>query len=237
MSLSRTAERALAAYGGADRWRKARAAEATVTVGGLLFRLKRRMPAPRARVRTEIWRPYTRIDPIGSSGAIGVLEDPDVRLEAPGGEAVAHRRGARDYFPYGRRWFSWDELDLAYFMGYALWNYFALPALLLRDDVTWTEVSEGVLKPRFPAHLPTHGRDQRLLFDRETGLLRRYDYRPEVVVGMIPLTVGNLVLEHAVWEGIPYPSKRRVTQIRHGDGRLLGRPVMVTIEVEGWRLL
>ncbi len=150
---------------------------------------------------------------------------------------MAHRRGARDYFPYERRWFSWDELDLAYFMGYALWNYFALPALLLRDDVTWTEVSEGVLKPRFPAHLPTHGRDQRLLFDRETGLLRRYDYRPEVVVGMIPLTVGNLVLEHAAWEGIPYPFKRRVTPIRHGDGRLLGRPVMVTIEVEGWRLL
>jgi hypothetical protein len=94
-----------------------------------------------------------------------------------------------------------------------------------------------VLVPHFPAHLPTHGRDQRLLFDRETGLLQRYDYRPEVVVGALPLTVGNLVLEHAVSEGVPYPSRRRVTPIRRKDARLLGRPVMVTIEVEDWRLL
>jgi hypothetical protein len=238
MNLSRTAERALTAYGGADRWREARAVEATVTVGGLLFRLKRRMPVPRARVRTEIWRPRARIDPIGQSGAVGVLEALDVRIETPGGgETAAHRRDARAYFPYGRRWFAWDELDLAYFLGYAFWNYFALPALLLRDDVAWTEASEGVLVPRFPAHLPTHGRDQRLLFDRETGLLRRYDYRPEVVVGALPLTVGNLVLEHAVSEGVPYPSRRRVTPIRRKDARLLGRPVMVTIEVEDWRLL
>ena len=58
MELSKTAKRALAAYGGADRWRQAGAAEATVTVGSLLFRLKRRMPFPRARVRTEIWHPH-----------------------------------------------------------------------------------------------------------------------------------------------------------------------------------
>ena len=57
MELSKTAKRALAAYGGADRWRQAGAAEATVIVGGLLFRLKRRMPFPRARVRTEICTP------------------------------------------------------------------------------------------------------------------------------------------------------------------------------------
>jgi hypothetical protein len=92
-------------------------------------------------------------------------------------------QGRPRLLPYGRRCFAWDELDLAHFLGYAFWNCFALPALLLRDDVAWMEASEGVLVPRFPAHLPTHGRDQRLLFDRETGLLRRYDYRPEVVVG------------------------------------------------------
>jgi hypothetical protein len=237
MELSRTAERAVVAYGGADRWREARAAQATVSVGGLLFRLKRRMPVLRARVRVDVWRPRARIDPIGPSGAVGVLEGPDVRLETPGGETLAQRKAARDHFPYGRRWFVWDELDLAYFLGYAFWNYFALPALLLRDDVTWAEASEDVLVPRFPAHLPTHGVEQRLLFDRETGLLRRYDYRPEVVVGMLPVTVGNVVLEHAKWEGIPYPSRRRVTPIHRKDARLLGWPVMVTIEVEDWHLL
>src|SRR4028119_374417 len=116
MNLSRTAERALTAYGGADRWRAARAVEATVAVGGLLFRLKRRMPVPRARVRTEIWPPRARLDPIGQSGAVGVLETPDVRIETPGGgETAAHRRDARAYFPYGRRRIAWDELDLTYF--------------------------------------------------------------------------------------------------------------------------
>ena len=237
MELSKTAKRALAAYGGADRWRQAGAAEATVTVGGLLFALKRRMSSPRARVRTEIWHPRAGIAPIGPSGSVGVLEGPDVRLESPVGETLGHRRDARSYFPYGRRWFVWDELDLAYFLGYALWNYFCLPALLLRDDIRWEEVCEGVLKPSFPAHLPTHGKNQRLIFDRDTGLLYRYDYRPEVVVGGIPLTVGNLVLEHTLSEeGVPYPSKRRVTPIRR-DGSTLKKPVMVTIEVEGWRLL
>ena len=150
---------------------------------------------------------------------------------------MAAGRNARNYFPYGRRWFVWDELDLAYFLGYAFWNYFALPALLLRDDIRWEEICEGVLKPRFPAHLPTHGRKQRLIFDRDTGLLHRYDYRPEVVVGGLPLTVGNLVLEHTLSEvGMSYPSKRRMTPIRR-DGGILKRPVMMTIEVKNWRLL
>ena len=187
--------------------------------------------------RAALRHPHTRIDPIGPSRSIGVLEGSDVRLESPSGQTLAYRRDARSYFPYGRRWFVWDELDLAYFLGYALWNYFALPALLLRDDIRWEEDFEGVLKPRFPAHLPTHGKNQHLIFDRDTGLLHRYDYRPEVVVGGIPLTVGNMVLEHTFSEeGVPYPSKRRVTPIRR-DGRILKRPVMVTIEVEDWRLL
>ena len=111
----------LEAYGGQGRWSAAKAVEARLSLHGLLFRWKRRSEGswPDLRVRAEIGHPRTRLQPFDRAGNVGVLEGHTVRIERPGGEVLESRSNAREVFPYGRRLFSWDRLDITYFVGYA----------------------------------------------------------------------------------------------------------------------
>jgi len=97
---------------------------------------------------------------------------------------------------------------MGYFLGYAMWNYLVLPALLLRDDVEWRDVSETTLEARLPPHLPTHCEIQRFHVDPETGLLRQHDYTAEVFGQWA--RAAHVVVEHARADGLTYPSRRRV---------------------------
>jgi hypothetical protein len=232
--LSDTAQRAIVAYGGAERWLDAEATEGDVTVTGLLFHAKSRSLPPRTYIWTSLVRPYVRIDPIDRRGRVGVLDGLDVRLEDRSGRVLAERKNAPRFFPYGRRLLYWDSLDLTYFAGYAFWGYFTLPRLLLRADIAWTEVEDGILEARFPPYLPRHSEIQRFYFDRETGLLTRNDYVAEAVGSFA--VAANVVLSNREWEGIPFPSRRRVTA-RESDGSYSQFPILVGIEVHRWCLV
>ena len=233
MALTKTAERALASYGGADLWRRASSIHATLSAGGLAFRLKWQKPFQRAKARFEVAAPKARIQPIDAEGNTGVLNGHDVAIEDKNGLTLETRASARKYFPYGRRLLYWDRLDQTYFACYALWNYSTLPALLMRDEIAWTEVCDGVLEARFPAHLPTHSERQRFQFDCATGLLMQHDYIAEVLGGWAKASM--VVVEHRFWNGIPYVSRRRGTPTGPG-GQPRPGPVMVEIEVHEWRL-
>ena len=234
MAISQTARRALDAYGGEERWRSATAIEVTLSAGGLAFQLKWQRAFRRVRGRVELARPHVRLDPIDRHGRIGVLDGTEVRLEHADGNMLRSRSDPRDKFPYGRRLLWWDALDQTYFAGYALWNYMAFPALLLRDDIEWREPQPGTLEARFPPYLPTHSERQAFHFDLETGLLRQHDYTAEVFGGWAK--AAHVILEHSTREGPTYPSRRRVTP-RKADGSPRRGPVLVWIEVHDWRLL
>jgi hypothetical protein len=180
------------------------------------------LPEPRALLR-----------PIDRRGRIGVLDGLDVRLEDDSGHVLEERKDARTHFPGGRRLLYWDALDLTYFLGYAFWGYFALPPLLFRDDIEWREIREGILEARFPSTLPRHSEIQRFYFD-QSGLLTRNDYVAEVFSAQAK--AANMVLAHGEWNGIPFPSHRRVTP-RIKDDQVMGWPKMVGIKVEDWRLV
>jgi hypothetical protein len=125
MKLSVTAEKAIQAYGGTALWNKARTIETILSANGLAFTLKRRPAFERAKFTTEIHRPFARMTPIGKeTGVTGVLDGADVRLENSSGEILEERKNARSYFPFGRRLFYWDDLDMTYFANYATWNCF-----------------------------------------------------------------------------------------------------------------
>ena len=131
----------LDAYGGEGRWRTARTVEARISLGGLLFRWKRRGKGnwPDLRVRVDVAQPRTRLEQF-DAGHVAFLDGHAVRIEDPGGRVVESRPNGREGFPYGRHLFAWDRLDITYFVGYALWNYLALPALLLREDIGWSKL-------------------------------------------------------------------------------------------------
>jgi hypothetical protein len=234
MTLCRTAQRAIDAYGGVDLWKSATSIEAEVSANGLLFTLKRRTPLRHARITMKVDQPVSRITPIGKlSRVTGLMRLHDVELEDEGGSSLARRTGARMYFPYGRRLFYWDDLDMAYFANYAFWNYLTFPRLLLNTDIAWTEKADGVLSAYFPEHIPTHSREQEIIFDSETGLLRQHNYNADVVTPVA--TAANTVIEHARFDGHDFPSLRRVTpRTRAGGAR--GFPLLVEITVHNYAL-
>lgn len=229
MTLSTTAARALEAYGGAERWTAASTLELTLSCGGLAFRLKWQPPLARARQTMGVHQPKVRCTGIDRAGNTGVLDGGDVRVEAPDGKVLATRTDARAFFGPGRRWLWWDRLDQTYFACYATWNYFTLPALLLRADVEWTEQQPGLLEARFPAHLPTHSPIQRFRFDLSTGLLRQHDYTAQVIGGWA--NASRVVLEHGTSPaGIAFPRRLRMTPTG-ADGTPRAGPVLVAVEV------
>lgn len=231
-------ERVVDAYGGEERWRAARAVETRISMGGLLLRLKGHGPDSLRTMsaRTEIARPYVRVESIDGRGNVGVLDGQTVRLEDPGGGVLEERRDIRSSLSRGKRLIRWDRLDAFYFIGYTQWTYNAFPALLWRDDVKHRQVSDTVLELEFATDLPTHSRVQRYHVDRTTGLLRQLDYTAEVFGTWA--NAAHVVEEHGIWEGIPFPSKRRVwSRKRDGNPRTSPAPLMISLDVHDWRLV
>jgi hypothetical protein len=232
--LSPTAARALAAYGGEAVWKSATTIDSTVTVGGLLFQLKGINIPAHATITVDVRRPHTVIDPVDESGDIGVLDGFSVTILAPGGRVMEQRRDARQHLQNASLTTKWDRLNLLYFLGYAFWGYFTLPYQLMRTDIRWTELRDGILQADYGTNLPVHSRIQRFWFDTKTGLLKRNDYTP--VAADPNARVANIVFDHRMSNGIPYTSKRRVKTSFQQYGWVLPFPDFITIDVGSWRL-
>jgi hypothetical protein len=232
-ALTRTAARAIEAYGGAERWLRADRIEALVSVTGLAWWLKMRRPVPRTKLRIELASPIARLEPVDRSGRVGILNGKDALLEDASGAVVAKREAAGKYFPGGRRAFYWDSLDLAYFAGHAMWNYFTFPRQLLRPEIDWKEVSEGVLEAHYPPELPTHSAIQRFHFDSKTGLLCRHDCTLEAVGPWAHVT--QIVDHYRERDGIPYFGLRTV-YFRRSDGSRIPWPTLIVGKVLEWQL-
>jgi len=233
-ALSATAARALKAYGGEAVWRDATTVESTVTVGGLLFQLKGINIPPHAKITVDVQRPHTVIDPVDASGDTGVLDGFTVKILSPSGTILDQRADAREHLQNASISTKWDRLNLVYFLGYAFWGYYSLPHQIMRTDIDWTELSDGLLQADFGTNLPVHSRIQRFWFDKKTGLLRRNDYTP--VAASRDARAAHVIFEHGVSNGIPYPSKRRVKMSLGQYGWVLPFPDFITIDVERWQL-
>ena len=128
----------------------------------------------------------------------------------------------------------WDQLQLAYFAGYAMWTYLTTPFLLAMDGVAteelqpWRENGEmwRRLKVTFPQSIATHSTVQMFYFGSD-GLLRRHDYDAEVLGGS---PAAHYVHEYQEFSGILVPTKRRVFG-RRPDGTPAPDPLLVTIDL------
>ena len=236
MNISETAKKSIAFYGGRSLWQSAKYLTAQVKASGLAFTLKCRPYFSHAKLVQKIDRPFSKLTPIGKDPSItGVLDGQDVRLENKDGEIISKRKNARDLFTVGRRFFYWDDLDMAYFANYAFWNYFTLPALLMRDDITWKEFETGLLEAKFPDGIPTHCRVQQFRFDPHTGHLIQHNYTADIISKFAK--AANVVLRHSKNEdGLLYPSARQVTP-RRQKGAPFNFPILIFIEVLNFRLL
>jgi hypothetical protein len=234
--LDGLAQRMLDAYGGEATWRSAEAVEAHLTIGGLLFRWKRRGQGkwPSVRIRVEAHEPRSRFDPIDRHGNIAVMNGHAIRIERPDGSLVEERPYARPK-PYGHNLFAWDTVDIGYFFGYTMWNYLALPALLLREDIEWRESGDDTLEAHFPPEIPTHSREQAFHLDPASGRLHQHDYTAEPFGGFAK--AAHMIREHRDFDGLTAPSKRRVMPRDPVKGGPLPFPVLIWADVHEYRLV
>lgn len=173
----------LAAHGGADAFARLDRVRLRLRCSGLALRMKLR-----SRALVDVH-------------AVVDLRNPAVVFDGLG------RWDAADVRPPRMPWrFPWTDRDVAFFAGYALWNYVAAPFLWTRCETR--ELPGRRLALTFPYDVPTHCRHQVAHLDA-TGLVRRLDYTAEVFGPWA--RAANECLEYASCGRIVVPSRRRVT--------------------------
>jgi len=156
-----------------------------------------------------------------------------VALEGPDGELLKERTASPQELRERLRASTWDELQVAYYFGYSIWNYLALPFLLAEPDVTTEELDPGSMQSdswrrlgvRFPPRVVTHSTEQTFYFDPD-GLLRRIDYTSDLE----DTRIAQLFSGHQRFSGILIPTLGTSLRISP-DGVSLARPSLVDIEI------
>jgi hypothetical protein len=221
---------------GATAYDGAREVTAHVRCGGLAFPLRFKRGAFADFTGTvSTGEPGAVLSPYPGPGRRGVFDRGAVRIETDAGELVSERSQPRPEFGKLRRKIWWDDLDLLYFGGYALWGYLNAPFILRRPGFElakiepWRENGETWrgLRVYFPDEIPAHSREQRYYFD-ERGLIRRNDYTAEVFGSWAKAT--HYCWDHRSFDGLVVPTRRKA-MARRRNGKAVRQMVMVSIEI------
>jgi hypothetical protein len=228
-------ERAIAAHGGLPRWEQLSAVRAHLIQGGVLWAVKGQAHAvDDVFVRVDLHRQFTSHYPIGGPGRHSVFRGNYVAVEDKNGGIVEERKDPRDSFADHTFETPWDTLQLAYFVGYAMWTYltvpfsFAMPGFRAEELTPWKEKGETWrrLRVTYPPTIATHNAEQIFYFG-DDGLQRRHDYTAEVVKGS---PAAHYTTGHQEVNGIMVPTKHRVYPA-NPDGSVNTEPLIVSIDV------
>jgi hypothetical protein len=201
-------DRVLEAHGGLDAWRAASGLELRYRAGGLAFASKMRgLRLHDWHARVDRSRPRTEFLGYPDEGRTGVLDGERVRIESAAGELLAERDDPRRTIRSLRHLPRWDDLDLLYFGGYAIWGYATFPFHLTLPGVQVDQTGDRSLRARYPDGWPVHSREQQFHFD-DDGLLVRNDYTAEVFGRWA--RAAHLCEEHRSFDGLVLPTRRHV---------------------------
>ncbi|WP_426231703.1 hypothetical protein [Pararhizobium sp. DWP3-4] len=220
--LDRLLQEIFDAHGGINRWRQAKGLASTIVTGGKLWGLKGiEMDRTPRRATTDFHRQWTQIDGFGNPDWKMRWVPEHVEITDEAGTIIAERDNGREAF--GDRGFEthWDPLNLAYFNGYAMWTYHALPFLLAEPGYVVHEIPSvhsdvqnlRGLAVRFPDNVHSHTRDQRFYFGTD-GLLCRHDYEVDVWANS---PAAHFLSDYVEVDGFKFPTRRSVFA-RRPDG-------------------
>lgn len=226
---------ALRTSGGLDLWRLTRRFTVHMSITGLLCTEK----CSTANLKELVVEGSTHSQELEITGFsradIRALYRPDwVALEAQDAQSIAERRGSPEEFRRGLQSGTWDELQLAHYCGYLIWNYMVTPFILADTDVETKERRcSGVrgerlrrLEVTFPARLVTHATRQSFYFDRE-GLLRRLDYPAP---HEHDTQIAQLISGHQRFSGVLVPTLCRLLRVG-ADGVPVANRTLLDLEI------
>jgi hypothetical protein len=200
-------EESLAAYGGLERWRAAKAVEVRMSARGHAFALRgNRRPVTDTQVRVRTTGQHVEFSDWPDPGVSAVMTSEECRI------GDRSRREPR----FGRRW---DELDFLAFGGAAMWTYMALPFVLA--DWGAEELPGRRLRFSVPEPIRSHCREQTIHLDG-AGLIVRHRYTAEAFGSWAK--GDHRSTRFITFDGLPVPTRRRVRLSPIG-------PVVVKVDV------
>lgn len=227
----------IAAHGGLDQWNEYTSVTAHLRNGGALWSIKGQDGVlADTHVHVDLHRQFASHFPIKEPGRRSALTPKRVAIETDSGEVLAERDNPRDSFEGHVLENTWDELQLAYFAGYAMWTYltapfsFTMPGFKTEELTHWEEDGQTWrrLKVTFPDDIATHSAEQ-IFYIGDHGLFQRHDYNAEVVAGGWAVHYPS---EYQEVGGIMVPTKRRVYP-RNEDGTPNLDLLLVSIDLDG----
>ena len=144
-----------------------------------------------------------------------IFEPNRIVMETAAGDLREDRDNPIAHFAGQRADTPWDDIDVAYFSGEALWTYLTTPFLFAQPGFSineepepWHENGEDWrrLRVAFPDEIASHTREQLFYFGPD-GLLRRHDYAVDILGGT---TGANYALDYRNVNGIVVPTTRRI---------------------------
>jgi hypothetical protein len=225
---------------GAGQWKRFRSIEGDMSIVGGLWARKGWPDALKSvRVTADIAEQQLSYQPFTAEGLRSFYRPDEVAIDAFDGKRIKQRSNPRQAFAGHTPATPWDDLHLAYFSGYAMWNYlntpfmFALPGFAAEEIEPWVEGHETWrrLKVTFPESIATHSPEQ-VFYVNGSGLIARLDYSANVVGG-IPTV--HYTSDYRDFDGIKIPTKRRAYR-RNADGTPIQDGIVVAIDISNIRL-
>jgi len=226
---------AIEAHGGLARWNQLDSVSARLIQGGVLWPFKGQAGVlDDVVVTASLHEERVSHRPFGAADRHSAFTPERVAIESDNGsvlEALDHPRAS---FAGHTLEAPWSALQLAYFVGTAMWTYltqpftFTLPGFQTRELEPWDEGGQHWrrLGVTWPSHLATHSTEQTLYFDSD-GLLARHDYDVEINAGN---RAAHYVSDYEDVDGIRLPTKHRILP-RTPDGHSLAEPLFVSIDL------
>jgi len=223
------------AHGGMERWNQLDEVSARLKQGGVLWAFKGQGGVlDDVVVTASLHEERVSHRPFGAPDRHSVFTPQRVAIATDDGTELEALDQPRASFAGYKLETQWSTLQLAYFVGTAMWTYltqpftFALPGFQTNELEPWDEAGQRWRRLRviWPSNLATHNSEQTLYFDDE-GLLKRHDYDVEINAGN---QAAHYVSDYTTVAGIRLPTKHRILP-RTPDGHSLTEPLFVSIDL------
>jgi hypothetical protein len=228
-------ETVIEAHGGLSRWNQLETVSARLVQDGAIWGLKGQQGVlDDVFVTASLHEERVSHRPFGATDRRSAFTPERVAIVTDTGTVIDAMDQPRASFTGHILETPWTTLQLAYFVGTAMWTYltqpftFALPGFKTSELDPWQENGEQWrrLHVVWPSYLATHSTGQTLYLGGD-GLIRRHDYDVEIMGGS---KGAHYISDYTQVAGIMIPTKHRIFP-RTPDDQALNEPLLVSIDV------
>lgn len=228
-------DRLVGAHGGRKRWDELQTVTAHLAQGGAVWALKGQPGVlDDVYITADLHEERESHYPFGAPDRRSVFTADRVVIETDDGTVLEALDDPRASFAGHAVDTPWTTLQLAYFVGTAMWTYlaqpfaFTMPGFETAEMDPWQENGEQWrrLRVTWPDYLATHSAVQ-TVYVGDDGLIRREDYDVEIMGGA---TGAHYMSGYTRVGGIMLPAGHRIYP-RTPDGQALTGQLLVSIDL------